>query len=110
MIDELYLGESGLVVLNIAAADEETVHRVMAELGRCRATFGVAALRRDPGAPGVGGRVYAETRRAGAGRERSKWFAVRRLAIRPVRPWCSGGACRRSLRSLGALFRAGRRG
>ncbi|MFF0509064.1 hypothetical protein ACFYUH_36510 [Streptomyces fimicarius] len=90
-------------MLNIAAADEETVHRVMAELGRCRATSGVAALRRDPNAPeseaactwrldglvpgrnGAGGSLYGCWRSG------------------PVRPWCSGDACRRSLRSFGCL-------
>ncbi|MFJ9327343.1 DUF6207 family protein [Streptomyces sp. NPDC101230] len=40
------LSESGLVVLNIAAADEDSAHQVMAELGQRRATSGVADLRR----------------------------------------------------------------
>ncbi|MFB7404113.1 DUF6207 family protein [Streptomyces rubiginosohelvolus] len=68
-IDELHLSESGLVVFDIAAADEETAHQVMAEMGRRWATSGVTALRRDPGAPGVRARVYADTRRAGAEEE-----------------------------------------
>jgi len=64
-IDEQHLAESGLVVFDMTAADEETALEVMAGLERTWATSGLAALRRTPGVPGVRARVYAGTRRAG---------------------------------------------
>ncbi|MFE9240568.1 DUF6207 family protein [Streptomyces sp. NPDC007007] len=65
-IEEQHLIESGLVVLDIAAADEETAHRVVAELDQRWATSGAPLLRRTPGLPGVRTRVYADIRRTGA--------------------------------------------
>ncbi|MFI8178850.1 DUF6207 family protein [Streptomyces microflavus] len=65
-IDEQHLTESGLVVFDITAADEQTALQVMAGLERMWATSGTAALRRTPGTPGVRARVYADTRRSGA--------------------------------------------
>ncbi|MER6190153.1 DUF6207 family protein [Streptomyces cyaneofuscatus] len=41
----------------------------LGQLGRGWATSGMTALRRDPGAPGVRGRMYADVRRAGAEEE-----------------------------------------
>ncbi|MDP9954319.1 MULTISPECIES: DUF6207 family protein [Streptomyces] len=63
-IGEQHLIESGLVVLDITAADDETARRVVAELSQRWATSGV--LRRTPGLPGVSARVYADIRRTGA--------------------------------------------
>ncbi|KAB2587996.1 MULTISPECIES: DUF6207 family protein [Streptomyces] len=64
-IEEQHLSESGLVVFDITAADEETALQVMAGLERQWATSGTATLRRTPGIPGVQARVYADTRRSG---------------------------------------------
>ncbi|MGW7052927.1 DUF6207 family protein [Streptomyces sp. NPDC054887] len=65
-IDEQHVRQPGLVVLDIIAADEATVHAVMASLGEWWATSGVAPVRREPGVPGVKARVYADIRRPGA--------------------------------------------
>ncbi|MFE9305973.1 hypothetical protein [Streptomyces sp. NPDC006856] len=62
-------------MLNIAAADEETAHQVVAEQGWPRATSGVAALRRDPRRP------------------RGQRPRVRRCST----GWCRGGMDRRSV-------------
>lgn len=58
-----HVGEPSLVVLDITAADEATVHAVMAALELQWATSGIGPVRRDPGKPGVSARVYADTRR-----------------------------------------------
>lgn len=65
-INEQHLVESGLVVFDVTAADEETALQVMAALERLWATSGTATLRRTPGVPGIQARVYADTRRSGA--------------------------------------------
>ncbi|WP_411120227.1 DUF6207 family protein [Streptomyces sp. 058-1L] len=64
-IDKQHLIESGLVVLDITADDEETAHQVVAELGQRWAKSGPPVLRRTPGVPGVSARVYAGIRRTG---------------------------------------------
>ncbi|MBT2401225.1 hypothetical protein J7E89_36115 [Streptomyces sp. ISL-100] len=64
-IDEQRVSQPGLVVLDITAADEATVHAVMAGLGEWWATAGVAPVRREPGVPGVKARIYADIRRPG---------------------------------------------
>ncbi|MFF3404411.1 DUF6207 family protein [Streptomyces sp. NPDC002659] len=65
-IDEQHVCETGLVVLDVTAADEATALTVMALLERSWATSGITAVRRDPGAPGVKVRVFADIRRPGA--------------------------------------------
>ncbi|MEU1798222.1 DUF6207 family protein [Streptomyces californicus] len=64
-VGEQHLTESGLVVLDITAADDETARRVVAELSQRWATSGPPVLRRTPGLPGVSARVYADIRRTG---------------------------------------------
>ncbi|TYR53319.1 DUF6207 family protein [Streptomyces parvus] len=65
-IDEQHVSEPGLVVLDITAADEDTLRLVVAELAERWATSGPAPVRRVPGRAGVTGRVYADIRRTGA--------------------------------------------
>ncbi|MGD3111494.1 DUF6207 family protein [Streptomyces sp. YGL11-2] len=67
-IDEQHLGEPGLLVLDITAADEATALAAIADLDALWMTSGVARVRRVPGEPGVRARVYAALRRpAGLG-------------------------------------------
>ncbi|MGK5628584.1 DUF6207 family protein, partial [Streptomyces sp. URMC 123] len=65
-IDQQHLCEPGLVVLDVTAADEATLHTVMDRLQQQWATSGITPVRRHPGAPGVKARIYADTRRPGA--------------------------------------------
>ncbi|WP_063762696.1 DUF6207 family protein [Streptomyces sp. NRRL S-1448] len=60
---EQHLGEPGLLVLDITAADEPTAQAAMTELDALWMTSGVARVRRVPGEPGVRARVYAALRR-----------------------------------------------
>ncbi|MGI5360005.1 DUF6207 family protein [Streptomyces sp. CA-252508] len=62
-IDEQRITEPGLVILDVAAADEDTVHTVMEGSSRRWATSGVTPVWRTPGGPGVRSRVYADVRR-----------------------------------------------
>ncbi|GAA1549066.1 DUF6207 family protein [Streptomyces albidochromogenes] len=64
-IDEQHINEPGLVVLDISAADEATVHAVMTDLGEWWATSGITSVRCEPGAPGVKAREYVDIRRPG---------------------------------------------
>ncbi|MFI8966994.1 DUF6207 family protein [Streptomyces sp. NPDC053493] len=64
-IDEEHIGEPGLVVLDIIAADEGTVRAVMEGLQHKWATSGVTPLWRVPGEAGVRARVHADIRRPG---------------------------------------------
>ncbi|MEU5108161.1 DUF6207 family protein [Streptomyces sp. NPDC021354] len=64
-LDEQHVSESGLVVLDIAARDEETAVAVMSRLGEMWATSGVGPVRRVAGEPGVRARMYVDIRRPG---------------------------------------------
>ncbi|MCX0247853.1 DUF6207 family protein [Streptomyces drozdowiczii] len=66
-ISEQHLSEPGLVVLDITAAEKDTLRLVVARLEERWATSGPAPVRRVPGRAGVTGRVYADIRRSGAG-------------------------------------------
>ncbi|MER5312268.1 DUF6207 family protein [Streptomyces sp. NPDC002773] len=67
-IDQQRIAEPGLVVLDVAAADEDTVRAVMEVLQKQWATSGITPVWRTPGEPGVRARVYADVRRPGTAR------------------------------------------
>ncbi|GGU66226.1 DUF6207 family protein [Streptomyces lavendofoliae] len=67
-IDEQRIAEPGLVVLDLAAADEDTVRAVMEVLQKQWATSGITLVWHTPGEPGVRARVYADVRRPGTAR------------------------------------------
>ncbi|MGA5001023.1 DUF6207 family protein [Streptomyces arboris] len=58
-IDPRHLSETGLVVLDITAADETTAHALMDRLQQFWATSGITPTRREPGQPGVRARIHA---------------------------------------------------
>ncbi|WP_237302539.1 DUF6207 family protein [Streptomyces sp. S063] len=60
-----HISEPGLVVLDITAANEDTLRLVVAQLEERWATSGLAPVRRVPGRAGVTSRVYADIRRTG---------------------------------------------
>ncbi|MGW0316027.1 DUF6207 family protein [Streptomyces flavidovirens] len=62
-IDEQHIAEPGLVVLDIIAADEDTVAVVLEGLQQQWATSGITPVSRTPGEAGVRARVYADIRR-----------------------------------------------
>ncbi|MGR3935298.1 DUF6207 family protein [Streptomyces sp. BRA346] len=64
-IDEVHVSEPGLVVVDIAALDEETAGAVMSRLDDLWATSGIGRVRRVAGEPGVRARLYADIRRPG---------------------------------------------
>ncbi|WP_217201474.1 DUF6207 family protein [Streptomyces buecherae] len=67
-IDEQRIAEPGLVVLDVAAADEDTVRAVMEGLQKQWVTSGITPVWRTPGESGVRARVYADVRRPGTAR------------------------------------------
>ncbi|MFE6130085.1 DUF6207 family protein [Streptomyces sp. NPDC056437] len=58
-IDAVHVGEPGLLVLDITAADEPTAQRALDQLNVLWATDASGRIRRLPGQPGVRCRVYA---------------------------------------------------
>jgi hypothetical protein len=70
-IDQQHIAEPGLVVLDVTAADENTVHAVMKTLQEQWATSGITPVHRTPGEVGVRGRVYADVRRPGTAPQRA---------------------------------------
>ncbi|MEU6955513.1 DUF6207 family protein [Streptomyces sp. NPDC045714] len=69
VIDARRASEPGLVVLDITAADEETVLALMDGLQQLWATSGITEIRRDPAQPGVRARVHADIRCTNPGGE-----------------------------------------
>ncbi|WP_446044696.1 DUF6207 family protein [Streptomyces olivaceus] len=66
-ITDVHVSEPGLVVVDIAAADDETVRALHTALATQWATTGVARTTRDPGQPGVRLRCYLDLRQSLAG-------------------------------------------
>ncbi|MFE4337351.1 DUF6207 family protein [Streptomyces sp. NPDC056831] len=62
-IDEQQITEPGLVVLDVTAADENTIRAVMDSLQQRWATSGITPVWRAAGEVGARGRVYADIRR-----------------------------------------------
>ncbi|MGW0777248.1 DUF6207 family protein [Streptomyces sp. NPDC002835] len=64
-VDEQHISEPGLVVLDITAADEDTIRAVMDGLRQRWTTSGITPVWRTPGDAGIKARVYADIRRPG---------------------------------------------
>ncbi|MFD5102733.1 DUF6207 family protein [Streptomyces albidochromogenes] len=64
-VDEQHIREPGRVVLDITAADEDTIREVMAGLQRQWTTSGITPVWRTPGEAGVKARMYADIRHPG---------------------------------------------
>ncbi|MGW0468472.1 DUF6207 family protein [Streptomyces sp. NPDC003027] len=62
-----HIAEPGLVVLDVTAADEDTVRAVMDALQQQWATSGSTPVRRRPGEGGIKARVYADVHRSPPG-------------------------------------------
>ncbi|MFE6384534.1 DUF6207 family protein [Streptomyces roseolus] len=62
-IDPIHLSGPGLVVVDITAADEDTLQAAAEQLSQRWATSGTPKVRRIPGKPGVTARLYADLRR-----------------------------------------------
>ncbi|MFI8440240.1 DUF6207 family protein [Streptomyces rochei] len=61
-INEVHLSEPGLIVVDIAAADDETAFAFHAELATRWATTSVERTTHEPGQPGVRLRCYLDLR------------------------------------------------
>ncbi|MGV9547848.1 DUF6207 family protein [Streptomyces ardesiacus] len=61
-INEVHVSEPGLVVVDVAAADDETAFAFQTELAARWATTGVERTARDAGQPGVRLRCYLDLR------------------------------------------------
>jgi len=85
-IDQQRIAETGLVVLDVAAADEEIVRAVMEVLQRQWATSGITPVWRTPGEPGARTRVRADVRRPGTARLRGLNSATSRRSQRGSGP------------------------
>ncbi|MBT2529931.1 hypothetical protein J7E91_32365 [Streptomyces sp. ISL-99] len=64
-IDEQHVSAPGLLVLDIAAADESTALAALRQLSECWASSGTHRVWRVPGEAGVRARLYADMRRPG---------------------------------------------
>ncbi|MET9461084.1 DUF6207 family protein [Streptomyces canus] len=63
-IQEVHLSEPGLLVVDVAGADEATVIAFQNAVTRTWATAPAEAVTREPGQPGVRLRLYADLRQA----------------------------------------------
>ncbi|MGW2863284.1 DUF6207 family protein [Streptomyces sp. NPDC001205] len=61
-IDPVHLSEPGLLVVDIAAADDATAQAAMTALDRLWATSGPCRTHRVPGEPGARVRLFADLR------------------------------------------------
>ncbi|MFC5200365.1 MULTISPECIES: DUF6207 family protein [Streptomyces] len=61
-INEVHVSESGLVVVDVAAADDQTAFAFQAALTGMWAATSVERTTRDPGQPGVRLRCYLDMR------------------------------------------------
>ncbi|MDQ1013234.1 hypothetical protein QFZ82_007719 [Streptomyces sp. V4I23] len=62
--EDLHISEPGLVVIEVAAADETTALAAIEEIGARWRTSGPSTAWRVPGEPGVWVGTYADTRAA----------------------------------------------
>lgn len=60
--EDLHISEPGLVVIEVAAADENTALAAIEEIGTRWRTSDPSTCWRVPGEPGVRVRTYADTR------------------------------------------------
>ncbi|MFE5143813.1 DUF6207 family protein [Streptomyces fagopyri] len=61
-INEVHVAESGLVVVDVAAADDQTAFAFQKALATMWAATSVERTTRDPGQPGVRLRCYLDMR------------------------------------------------
>ncbi|MEU8936092.1 DUF6207 family protein [Streptomyces sp. NPDC048409] len=61
-INEVHVAESGLVVVDVAAADDQTAFAFQTALAAMWAATSVERTTRDPGQPGVRLRCYLDMR------------------------------------------------
>lgn len=61
-IDEVHLSEPGLLVIDVAGLDDDTVLAFQKVIGETWATAASASTFRDPGRPGVRLRLYTDLR------------------------------------------------
>ncbi|MGV9351246.1 DUF6207 family protein [Streptomyces spiralis] len=62
VINEVHVSEPGLVVVDVAAADDQTAFAFHATLASMWATTAVERTSRDPGQPGVRLRCFLDMR------------------------------------------------
>ncbi|MEU1529807.1 DUF6207 family protein [Streptomyces fagopyri] len=62
-VNEVHVAEPELVVVNVAAADDQTAFASQAALSTTRAATSVERTTRDPAQPGVRLRCYLDMRR-----------------------------------------------
>jgi hypothetical protein len=77
-IDEAHLAESGLLVIDVAGLDDETVLAFQRVIAGAWATATSKSTFRDPGQPGIRLRLYADLRQVLAQNSPSHeaWSAV----------------------------------
>lgn len=108
--EDLHISEPGLVVIEVAAADDGTALAVIEEIGTRWRTSGPSIPWRVPGEPGVRVRTYADTRRAHGADDDCPWGGCHGrsgggwcCAATAQMPWALGGSSRRMFSAPGAL-------